>query len=390
MGSQIQKNLSIPNSIYTNLALLEFRRQADHAVAVQKMDDGVVDEFEDESGVDTPASINEQYDSTNDLYSSALPLDSNYKYYLKLNGDLVDSSASPMTITNNGTTSDTTNKVLGSGSRAWASGQYFNIPDFTYMAGTASWTWARYVRFTTDQDCVFDQQGGGSSDYVNVRYSASAHTLQINAISSNSTVLALNIPFTPSLNTWYHIAFSRNGTTEICGFIDGVKKTVTFTTGSASTSIPNISAAINVGYRPWAADLQFLGQMDNMEFSDVCRYTSSFTPPSIEYGTAQNMTLISQSQTADAAPSTSKIIVFEEDVDAVTLNTDLEAYVSRDGGTTWTQATLSNVGLYETGKNILIGSVDISGQPSGTSMKWKLVTANSKNLKIHGVALIWQ
>ena len=101
------------------------------------------------------------------------------------------------------------------------------------------------------------------------------------------------------------------------------------------------------------------------------------------------MTLVSNAETAEAQPDDAHIILFEEDVDAVTLNTDLKAYASRDGGTTWTQATLADQGDYETGKRILTGDADISGQPSGTSMKWKVETLNTKEQRIHGLALQW-
>ena len=87
-------------------------------------------------------------------------------------------------------------------------------------------------------------------------------------------------------------------------------------------------------------------------------------------------------------PTEARIVLFEEDVVSVTLNTDLKAYASRDG-TTFTQITLTDEGDYDTGRAILSGSVDISGQPAGTSMKWKLTTHNGKELKVHGVALQW-
>ena len=88
-------------------------------------------------------------------------------------------------------------------------------------------------------------------------------------------------------------------------------------------------------------------------------------------------------------PIDARIVLFEEDVDAVTLNTDLKAWASRDGGTSFTQITLADEGDFETGKQILAGSADISGQPSGTSMKWKITTHNTTALNIHGVALQW-
>ena len=55
---------------------------------------------------------------------------------------------------------------------------------------------------------------------------------------------------------------------------------------------------------------------------------------------ASNMTLKSNAQTAQAAPDEGRLMLYEEDVDAITLDTDLKGYVSRDGGTTYTQTPL--------------------------------------------------
>jgi hypothetical protein len=48
-----------------------------------------------------------------------------------------------------------------------------------------------------------------------------------------------------------------------------------------------------------------------------------------ELGTSNNMTLVSESVTALAAPATAHVTLFKEDVDALTLNTDLLAWASR-------------------------------------------------------------
>ncbi len=73
----------------------------------------------------------------------------------------------------------------------------------------------------------------------------------------------------------------------------------------------------------------------------------------------------------------------------IVINTDLKASVSRDGGTTFTQVTLSDAGEFEKG-NLLTGTVDISGQPTGTDMEWKVETLNNKFLNLHGVGLEWR
>ena len=104
-----------------------------------------------------------------------------------------------------------------------------------------------------------------------------------------------------------------------------------------------------------------------------------------------NMTLVSNAFATEAGfvPTIARVVVFEEDGDTSTVNTDLKVYASRDGGTTYTQITLADEGDYESGKRILSGQVSISAQPSGTSMKWKIETLNTKLQNYHGISLTW-
>ena len=101
-------------------------------------------------------------------------------------------------------------------------------------------------------------------------------------------------------------------------------------------------------------------------------------------------TIVSEPFTSTSVPTTSRIVVFEENVATPTLNTDIIASISRDGGSTFTNATLSDSGYVtgSSGQRILTGQATISGQPSGQSMRWKLALANNA-VKIHGVALQW-
>ena len=105
--------------------------------------------------------------------------------------------------------------------------------------------------------------------------------------------------------------------------------------------------------------------------------------------TATSTTIVSDTFTSTSVPTNSRIVVFEENVDTPTLNTDIIASVSRDG-TNFTNATLSDSGYVtgSSGQRILTGQADISGQPSGQSMRWKLQLANNQ-VKIHGVSLSW-
>ena len=107
--------------------------------------------------------------------------------------------------------------------------------------------------------------------------------------------------------------------------------------------------------------------------------------------TTTSTTIVSNAFTAGTAPTTSRIVVFQENVATPTLNTDIIASVSRNGGSNFTNITLSDSGYVtgSSGQRILTGTATISGQPSGTSMRWKLALANNA-VKIHGVSLQWK
>jgi hypothetical protein len=122
----------------------------------------------------------------------------------------------------------------------------------------------------------------------------------------------------------------------------------------------------------------------------LVRYTTnSFTT----YSTA-NLTLQSTATTADATPTTGDIVMMiENSTGTATLNTDIKGYVSRDGGTTWTQGTLTDEGSWGSNKKVLaFHNLNISTQPSGTSMKYKVTTHNqsaSKETRVHATSLAW-
>ena len=114
----------------------------------------------------------------------------------------------------------------------------------------------------------------------------------------------------------------------------------------------------------------------------------------IKYADLYNdMTLISVATTAEATPTKGDIVfTINNDAGTATINTDVKAYVSRDNGTTYTQFTLADQGTTG-GHNILTAhDLDISGQPSGTSMRYKIETLNqsvSKATFIQAVSLGW-
>ena len=109
----------------------------------------------------------------------------------------------------------------------------------------------------------------------------------------------------------------------------------------------------------------------------------------IQFFGSSNMVLLNNAYTATSAPDTARLVIDHQAIDSVTLNTDFTAEVSRDGGTTWTAATLAASLDLGSGRKILTGSADISGQPSGPSMLWRLKTFNGKVQRVYGVSMGW-
>jgi len=174
-------------------------------------------------------------------------------------------------------------------------------------------------------------------------------------------------------------------------FIDGVSQTVT--QHQAFGTLGNLSQPLIIGkttYNP--VTRWFNGWLDEIRILKGTAYwTSGFTAPTAEHGLGvESMTLISDTFVAETEPDDARMVILEEDVDSITLNTDLKAWVTRDDGTNWEQGTLSDLGDFDSSKRILTAEFDLSEQDSDTDMKYKLTTHNSKQLKIHASALNWK
>ncbi|MDP6654184.1 MAG: hypothetical protein QGF90_19075, partial [Gammaproteobacteria bacterium] len=93
-----------------------------------------------------------------------------------------------------------------------------------------------------------------------------------------------------------------------------------------------------------------------------------------------DMTLVSNATTAEAVPTKADLVMtYTNGVGTATIGSDLTAEVSRDGGTTWTSFGLSSSSDQgDTGGHTILTAhdLDISGQPSGTSMQYRIKTLN--------------
>ena len=179
--------------------------------------------------------------------------------------------------------------------------------------------------------------------------------------SSNYTRMIGNTSVsTVTANNGTPITISRTGTT------------VTFKSGSTTLWTVTTSATLRIvlGLYITAANLTSVS------------YTGLGT------STSPSMTLQSVAMTAQAAPTEIRNVLVVEPIDAITPNTDLMLSVSNDGGTTWTPATLTLADKFDATKNIYVAKTAVAA--AGTTVKWKIVTANTKQLKVHGIWTQWR
>lgn len=399
------------DDLITNDMLIGFRSAINGSFSVFQMLDGIIDDYQDETGIDTDSSTNELFDSGNDLYSpdgEGGTFNAENKLVLNLDGtdgatSTIDESESAHSVTFNGNAQlDTAQKFSGESSLLLdGNGDYLSIPDSDdWNFGSGDFTvdfrmrvpalpgennfWPLYQQQqNTDNRFLFMFYGNNGVDrkfYILIR-------------SGGTTILNdLSTPANISINTWYHIALVRNGNNWLI-FQDGVLISSSIT---SSITIPDYSATFNIGGPIELTGQYFNGWIDNFRVrKGIAAWTSGFTPPTgiLEPetpGEIFNMTLISETFIADTEPTSAQIVLLEEDIDSITLNTDLKAYVSRDGGSTYTQGTLSYEIDFDSNTKVLIANVDLSSQPSGTSMVYKIETLNTKNLSLHATALSWK
>lgn len=81
-----------------------------------------------------------------------------------------------------------------------------------------------------------------------------------------------------SIDTWYHLAFVRNGS-DYFTFLNGVEQG---TTENMTVNVVNSAADLHVGNRD--TENSFQGYMDEVRVSKgIARWTENFTPPAVAY-----------------------------------------------------------------------------------------------------------
>jgi hypothetical protein len=193
------------------------------------------------------------------------------------NNTFLDSSASPLTVTRNGSVTQGAFSPFTFGSGTQTDGYYSGYFDGSgdYLSstltasapGTGSFTYECWFYISSLESAVgiFNTRSGDSTDGFDVNVSTS-NQLQItytgSVLGSVSGIIA---------NQWNHLAIVRNGSTNWTVYINGnVGTTISNSTNFTSTTM--LVGAVALG------GSSFNGYISNFRYVTSAVYTSSFTP----------------------------------------------------------------------------------------------------------------
>jgi hypothetical protein len=205
------------------------------------------------------------------------------------NNTFIDSSSNAFTVTRNGAATQgsvnpfgaiapyTTIIDGGSGYFSGTSGYLTLADNVAFQCGTGSFTveaWVNLSLVNSAQRRIWSYQAAGSSTVFLVGISTANKFIAELRDTTGLNDVIVSSTTTPSANTWYHVAFSRSGTTTYL-FVNGALEVTT--TGQnqnlGSGGTPSIGA-FNATQDLWN------GYISNFRFvKGTAVYTAAFTPP---------------------------------------------------------------------------------------------------------------
>jgi hypothetical protein len=209
-------------------------------------------------------------------------------------GNILDSSPTPKTISKFGNAASATppsypnsNSAFGNAIAFDGSGDYvtaannssldFGSGDFTvecwvYLAGLQA------LNGENQRTCTLVAYGTNGTSVAGYQLTVNTTTNQLQFYNTGVSTAS----FTWSLNTWYHVAYTRSSSTNRL-FVDGQSLTLT-----TNTFVPAQSASdtLRIGaerkYSGYNNDLN--GYIDDLRITKgIARYTSNFTPPAAPF-----------------------------------------------------------------------------------------------------------
>lgn len=219
--------------------------------------------------------------------------DSYTKLLLHCNGadastTITDEAGKSVTAVGNAQIDTAQSKFGGASLLLDGTGDYLTVPDSADWqldggSNSNAWTIDFQIRFAADPTgvtCHILNQHVDTTNYWIVS-KLSTNALSFRVRQSDTDIITINNNWSPSANTWYHVAIVKNGTTGYMMFING---TQIGTTQTDTSTIPNYAGILNIGRYGSSASGLVNGWMDEIRISKgIARWTANFTAPTNEY-----------------------------------------------------------------------------------------------------------
>ena len=375
--------------------------------AAYNLTNSFLDQFQDDTGIDAETTC----DRSTSEYMSSITGDANTLLLLHCNGandgsTFTNSCTSGVTATAQGHIhTDTGEKKFGTASAQFdGTGDYLSLSESDlFEHGTDDFTYEAWLKTGQSARALFENKGptsgtaNGFAIFLGDVVSGTSGKIEL---YNNSTLQASG--GSANTNSWVHFACVNDSGT-IRTYVGGVQ---------VASATNNVSWGLGVGDNDIAigrdgemvqngggTGRDMNGYMDEIRISDICRYPDGTTfsvqteehPDGGTTNAAGNFT--SATQTAQGTVSKMSIVVlYKNNAGTATLDTDLVAQVSSNGGTNYTSAPLTAAGTFSTGI-LMAKSNDITISNTSTAPKYKISFANqasgSKETQVHGVALLY-
>ena len=403
-----------------DIAALAFKIAADNNLDDFKLSNQIVDDFKTQA--DSEVNISDSTNITTGSYGAHSSAAGRWNGYVaaevgdsdwsdvivliqsnesSTSQDFEDLSSTGHSITYGGDPEHTTSQYKFGTSSIYldGTGDILYIPGTNLAMGT-TWTiegWFRFdaAGFTANNDHIMNQNNqlynNGIGNFV--MNTNGAHGCFGGQYDTGT--------FGFTADTWHHVAWTSNSSTFNI-WVDGVDRT----NGPHTAGAINLTSTLQLGIGGRGTN-----GSNNLPFylaelritKDVARYTADFSSnlPTEMFGTSgttvpeafNNIELVSNAQGASAVPSTADVtILYDDTIGTATLNTDIKAWASRDNGTTWTEGVLVAGDTIGSEKLASAHDIDVSGQPSGSQIRYKITTHNQSSAlltSVGGVSLGW-
>ena len=400
-----------------DIATLALHSAVANNLAAYNLANSFVDQYEDSTGLDVLTDV--VRDTSGEYMTSVSGYGGNDAYTVLLlhcdaggtSSTFVDSSVGGggHTMTSSDAPSNPNQQGSGATIKFGASSGKFNNVSYISTPDNADWFfddgdwtidfWLRHPQHcSTDHfDFIISQPNStspsGQSYFGTRRANSGDYYMMGNSVSSAG---ASSDNFAIELNEWAHYAICQNGDL-MYHYKDGTSVNGVGTGKTSTIAFQDLNVPLRIGYQQ---DVEYYnGWADEIRISKgIARYPSgtSFTPATQEYdeltvNATGNYT--SSTETANATVSKMSIVVlYKNAYGTATLDTDLVAQVSSDGGSNYVSAPLTAAGTFSTGV-LIAKSNDITISNTGTAPKYKISFANqassSKETQVHGVSMIY-